>query len=52
MVRVVKDVALDDETAAEIFKSEMKEMKKLKRQFIKELRTMIESEVIKEKQRR
>ena len=27
-------------------------MKKLKRQFIKELKTMIESEVIKEKQRR
>ena len=35
-----------------IFETEMKEMRKLKKQFIRELKTMIESEVIKEKQRR
>jgi hypothetical protein len=43
---------IDEETAAEIFEAEMKEMKKLKRQFVKELRNMIEAEVVKEKQRR
>ena len=32
-----------------IFETEMKEMRKLKKQFIRELKTMIESEVIKEK---
>jgi hypothetical protein len=40
---------IDEDTAAALFDSEMKEMKKMKRQFMKELKAMVESEVLKEK---
>lgn len=43
---------IDEDTAAALFDSEMKEMRKMKRQFMKELKAMVESEVLKEKQRR
>jgi len=45
-------VGIDEDTAAALFDSEMKEMRKLKRQFMKELRAMVEGEVLKERQRR
>jgi hypothetical protein len=38
--------------AAMVFESEMKEMKKLKRQFVKELKAMIENEIQAERARR
>ena len=40
---------IDEDTAAALFDSEMREMRKLKRQFMKELRALVESEVLKEK---
>lgn len=40
---------IDEDTAAALFDSEMKEMRKLKRQFMKELRAMVEGEVQKER---
>lgn len=43
---------IDEDTAAALFDSEMKEMRKMKRQFMKELKAMVENEVLKEKQRR
>ena len=44
--------AIDETMAQQLYAQEMREMKKLKKQFIKELKCLIETEIVREKTRR